>query len=428
MVSSHGGSDQPPAATREDPAFSSRQTEVTASPSGPQTVVLRHGEARRVLAGHPWIYESAIDGEQNTLKDGEVVHVTDHRRRFLGTGIWNSRSKIRVRLISRNAVGLDRQYFLRGIQSAMAARHRWLPAATSYRIVNAESDGMSGLIIDRYQDVVVLQTTARGMDDRRHIIVESITELLQPKAIFERNDIPSRRFEGLPQRTGWLLGSQPQGEVQLNGLKFQVSFESGHKTGLYLDQQINYERVARRAAGARVLDCFCFAGGFSLHAARAGALEVLGLEQSETAVQQSRDNAALNALDCRFETVNVFDWLRTETRKQNCDRTEPRFDLIILDPPSFTRNRQAVPDALRGYKEIHLRALKLLRPGGFLATFCCSHHIHATMFREVIQEAAFDAHKVLRQVTTYSQSPDHPILPAVPETEYLKGFGLEIAF
>jgi 23S rRNA (cytosine1962-C5)-methyltransferase len=217
--------------------------------------------------------------------------------------------------------------------------------------------------------------------------------------------------------------------VEMNGIKIDVDLISGHKTGYYLDQQTNYQRVAFYAKGAQVLDCFCFLGGFSLHAARSGAAAVLGLDQSADAVEAAKKNAVLNSLSsiCTFESVNVFDWLNAQTAAAPHEKVIPRYDLIILDPPSFTRNRDSVPDALRGYKEIHLRALKLLRKGGVLASFCCSHHVDAILFQQVILEAAFDAHRILRRVETFTQSADHPIIPIIPETEYLKGYAFEVA-
>jgi 23S rRNA (cytosine1962-C5)-methyltransferase len=243
----------------------------------------------------------------------------------------------------------------------------------------------------------------------------------------------SRKFEGLPDSNGVLEGELP-GElpIRLNSLTFNVDILGGHKTGYYLDQQLNYQKVADllpRGEKGNVLDCFTFLGGFALHAARAGVARVHGLDQSAEAVAAAERNARANGLDgaCSFEAVNVFDWLKSQTSAGAHEKVIPRFDAIILDPPSFTRNRAAIPDALRGYKEIHLRALKLLKRGGTLATFCCSHHIDASMFQEVILEAAYDARRLLRRVAAYTQSPDHPILPSIPETEYLKGFAFEVA-
>lgn len=259
----------------------------------------------------------------------------------------------------------------------------------------------------------------------------ALQEVAAPRAILERSDTGSRKFEGLGEATGVLAGEAP-GEVtaRLNGLKFHADLAAGHKTGLYLDQQTNYQQVAQYARGGRVLDCFSFAGGFGLHAARAEAAQVVMVDQSAEAVTLAQRNAAANGLAdrCAYETANVFDWLNAKTAPAapGAGRSDP-FDLIILDPPSFTRTRAAIPDALRGYKEIHLRALRLLKPGGVLATFCCSHHVDALMFQEAILAAAFDARVVLRRIATYSQGPDHPILPSIPETEYLKGFAFEIA-
>src|SRR5207249_746370 len=216
--------------------------------------------------------------------------------------------------------------------------------------------------------------------------------------------------------------------VELNGLKFETDLLAGHKTGLYLDQQVNYQRVADLARGGQVLDCFSFLGGFGLHAARAGAAHVHLLDQSAEALAAANRNAAANGLGekCSSECVNVFDWLRAQTSTKPHEKIVPRWDLIVLDPPSFTRNRASVPDALRGYKEIHLRSLKLLKAGGTLATFCCSHHVDAGLFQDTVLSAAYDAHRILRRVAIYTHSPDHPIIPMIPETEYLKGFAFEV--
>ncbi len=394
------------------------------------SVILAPGEADRVLAGHPWIYAGSIQRLTRPTADGEIVQVKDHRQRFLGVGFYNSKSKIQVRVLDPERVTVDENFFEQRIRSAWALRRKHLPNANSFRVVNAESDLLSGLIVDKYEEVLVLQTSSLGMDQRKPFIVAALKRIFSPKAILERNEMASRRFEGLPETQG-LLDGQIQGEVpiRINGLQFGVDLIGGHKTGYYLDQQLNYERVAQMAKGAQVLDCFTFLGGFALHAARAGAAQVFGIDQSAEAVASATRNASVNGLTdrCSFATANVFDWLKEQTRTQPHEKVVPRFDLVILDPPSFTRNRASIPDALRGYKEIHLRALKLLKTGGTLATFCCSHHIDAVTFQQVIQEAAFDARRLLRRVETYTQSPDHPILPAIPETEYLKGFAFEVA-
>ncbi|MCL5097813.1 MAG: class I SAM-dependent rRNA methyltransferase [Candidatus Omnitrophica bacterium] len=393
------------------------------------TVLLRSGEAARVIAGHPWIYRGSILRLTRPVADGEVVQVKDHRQRFLGIGFYNSKSKINVRLLSLERIPIDAGFFEQRIRQALALRQRYLPEVTSFRVVNAEADFLSGLIVDKYEDVLVVQTSALGMDQRKDMVVAALQTIFSPQAILERNDIASRKFEGLPDADGVLTG-QLTGEtsVMINGLRFEVDLAAGHKTGLYLDQQVNYMLVAELAKGAMdVLDCFCFMGGFALHAARAGAARVHGLDQSADAIGAASRNAAANGLSdrCSFEAVNVFDWLKAQTATRPHEKLIPKFDLIVLDPPSFTRSRATVPEAMRGYKEIHLRALKLLKPGGLMATFCCSHHVDAPMFQEVILAAAVDVRRTLRRVAIFSQSPDHPIIPAIPETEYLKGFAFE---
>jgi len=392
-------------------------------------VLVRPGEADRIIGGHPWIYSGSVLRLTQPAEEGALVQVKDHRQRFLGVGFYNSKSKINVRVIAPERVTVDEAFFEERIRAALALRQKHLPGATSFRVVNAESDFLSGLIVDKYEDVLVIQTSALGMDQRKTAIAAVLQKIFSPRCILERNDSAFRKFEGLADAngiiSGALTGTVP---IKLNGLTFEVDILGGHKTGLYLDQQVNYQLVAGLAKGAQVLDCFSFLGGFGLHAAKAGATHVHMLDQSAEAVAAATRNATANgvAAQCSFETVNVFDWLKANTAVNPHERVIPRFDVIILDPPSFTRSRAAVPDALRGYKEIHLRALKLLKTGGTLATFCCSHHVDAVMFQEVILAAAYDARRILRRVATYSQSPDHPIIPSIPETEYLKGFAFEV--
>jgi 23S rRNA (cytosine1962-C5)-methyltransferase len=393
------------------------------------TVLLKPGEADRIVAGHPWVYAGSVLRLTQPVADGALVQVKDHRQRFLGTGFYNSKSKINVRLLSPDRVEVNEAFFLERIQASLALRRKHMPGATSFRVVNAESDLLSGLIVDKYEDVLVLQTSSLGMDRHKAEIVAALKKLFSPRGILERNELASRKFEGLPDANGLLEGTCSEREtIRLNGLAFEVNLLGGHKTGLYLDQQANYARVAGFAKGGRVLDCFSFLGGFGLHAAAAGAAQVHLVDQSADAIQASERNAKANGVDgvCTFETANVFDWLKAATATRPNEKLIPQWDVIILDPPSFTRNRASVPDALRGYKEIHLRALKLLKPGGVLATFCCSHHVDFNLFQDSLLSAAYDAHKILRRVATYSQSPDHPIIPMIPETEYLKGMACEL--
>ena len=393
------------------------------------TVLLKPGEANRVVAGHPWVYHASVLRLTHPAADGELVQVKDHRQRFLGVGFYNSKSRINVRVLAPERIEVSQSFFEERIRAALAVRRKHLPAAGSYRVVNAESDFLSGLIVDKYEEALVLQISSLGMDCRKDQILASLQSIFSPRAIFERSDVASRKFEGLAPAQGLLFGSLAGPEtVRLNGLKFEVDLLTGHKTGLYLDQQVNYREVTRFANGAQVLDAFSFLGGFGLHAARAGAAHVHLLDQSAEAIDAARRNATANGLEtkCSFETANVFDWLKAQTAAKPHEKPVPRWDLVVLDPPSFTRNRASVPDALRGYKEIHLRALKLIKPGGTLATFCCSHHVDAGLFQDTVLAAAFDARRILRRVAIYSQAPDHPIIPMIPETEYLKGFAFEV--
>lgn len=401
-------------------------------------VVLKRGEEHRVIAGHPWIYAGAVQQVSTGATDGCVVRIVDHRGRFIGTGLYNSRSKINVRLLAFDDVQIDTSFFADRLREALALRQRYMPGAGSFRLVNAEGDFLSGLIVDKYENVLVIQTSALGMDQRQEMIVEALRSTLAPAAVIARNDIATRKLEDLPETQGLLWGDNPgEIEVSLNRLKFTVDLMAGHKTGLYLDQQVNYATVAdlvSKRPGARVLDCFCFIGGFGLHAAASGASHVHFIDQSEEAVALARRQAELNNLSarCTFEAANVFDWFKAHapkaggTEHSGREPAKGRYDVIVLDPPSFTRNRASVPDALRGYKEIHLRALRLLEPGGLLATFCCSHHVDARTFLDVILSAAFDTRRVLRRVAAFTQAPDHPIIPSIPETEYLKGYAVEV--
>jgi 23S rRNA (cytosine1962-C5)-methyltransferase len=399
------------------------------TPSLP-TVLLRPGEADRIVAGHPWIYQGSVLRLTQPATDGQLVQVKDHRQRFLGVGFYNSKSKIHVRMLAPERVSVDERFFEERIRAALTLRQKHLQGTSSFRVVNAESDFLSGLVVDKYENAVVVQTSALGMDQRKPMIMAALERIFSPRCILERNDTAFRKFEGLPDANGILAGSmEGPMPVQLNGLRFEVDILRGHKTGLYLDQQVNYQKVAELAKGAQVLDAFSFLGGFGLHAARAGAAHVHMLDQSADAIAASTRAAEANGFAdrCSFETVNVFDWLKAQTVVPPHEKVVPRYDLIVLDPPSFTRSRSTVTDALRGYKEIHLRALKLLKLGGTLATFCCSHHVDAVLFQGVILDAAYDAHRILRRVATYSQSPDHPVIPVIPETEYLKGFAFEVA-
>ncbi len=374
----------------------------------------------RIFHGHDWVYSTEVIKAFGVPTDGDEIALKSASDQFLGTAIYNSRSHIIARRFSRGRQELDAFLFRKRIEAALDYRRRHGINERLCRVVWSESDGLPGVIIDRYGDYVVLQTLTLAMDRRREIIVETVRELLQPKGIVERNDTNIRLAEGLEHRSGMLFGEPPGPfTVSIHGIECEIDLLHGQKTGLYLDQVPNYPPVAAYAQGRRVLDCFSNAGGFALACARAGAREVLAVDMNTECVAQIERNAARNQLSVEARAANVFDLLK------DFERRRETYDLIVLDPPSFTKTRGKLIEARRGYKEIHLRAFKLLAPGGILATFCCSHHVTAEFLLEVINDAAVDAHCSARILARFSQSLDHPISLGVPETEYLKGFLLE---
>lgn len=380
----------------------------------------------RIFHGHDWVYGTEVRTVFGNPKPGDVVLLKDQRDRYLGSAMYNPHSQIVARRFSRRKQDLDRDFFARRISQAIALRERWLPGEQMMRLVWSESDGLPGLIVDRYADVLVVQTLTIAMYQRLGLIRDLLGDLLQPRSIIVRNDSPMLLAEGIEPETYVAAGEQPEPFVATGrGLRFAVDLATGQKTGLYLDQMDNYQAVAQFARGRRVLDCFCNQGGFALACAKAGAASVTAVDISEDAVASVRRNAELNGVQIDAVAENAFDFLKRESDlvRQGAD---PKWDLIILDPPSFTRNKKSLQGALRGYKEIHLRAMQMLPVGGVLSTFCCSHHASSALFRQTIADAAVDGHSTLRLVATHGQSIDHPILLNIPETEYLKGFTFEM--
>jgi len=376
----------------------------------------------RVFHGHDWVHDNEVLKVTGKPEDGAVVGLKDQRDRFLGSAIYNSRSKIPARRFSRQRQDLDADFFRRRITMASEYRDKLGLDPRARREVWSESDGLPGLILDRYNDCVVLQTLTLAMDQRKDLIADAIEEILKPVCIVERNDAPVRKAEGLELHTGILRGTAPGPmEVTLAGIQFGLDLPGGQKTGLYLDQADNYALVAQHAQGQRVLDCFSNQGGFALACAKAGASHVTALDVSADACAAIEANAKRNAVRLNITETNVFDWLKSATTRGD------KYDLIILDPPSFTRDRARLNDALRGYKEIHLRAAQLLDNGGLLATFCCSHHVSDAIFLDVIADAMVDAKKTARLRASYTQRPDHPVILGLPESSYLKGHLLEMA-
>ena len=384
-------------------------------------VTLRKTRETRVRGGHPWIYASEIEKVEGAFENGDIVDVQDFRGKFIGRGFYNPQSQISLRILTRNDEPCDRAFFARRIQDAWDYR-KLACDPESCRLIYSESDFMPGLVVDKYADVLVLQSLSLGIDRIKDMIADLLMEIVKPAGIWERSDVPVRRLEGMEQTTGLLRGEVPDlVEMKENGIIFGVDVKNGQKTGFFLDQKENRAAIKPYCKDAKVLDCFCHNGSFSLHAASFGAKDVLGVDISEEALVVARENAARNGLtNVRFEAHNCFDLLRELT-----DANE-KFDLVILDPPAFTKNKAALQSALRGYKEINLRGLKLVRPGGFLVTCSCSQHVLTDMFQDMVNQAARDAKKRIRLVEYRTQGRDHPLLPQSIETKYLKCMILQV--
>jgi 23S rRNA (cytosine1962-C5)-methyltransferase len=397
----------------------------------------------RVLTGHPWVFANEVEVLLPAEHDGGVVECRDRNGRLLGTGIYNSRSQIVWRRLGRERVELDAAWLRSRLEKAIARRARehstpnvqhptsnsghpnanfQLPTTNARRLVWSESDDLPGVVVDQFGDVLVVQTQTLAMAKCETLLGGLLTELLKPAEIIFRNDAPIRRLEGLPLEVRTHSGRawEPRW-VNIDGLDYWLDLQGGQKTGFYLDQRAQHIAVAKHCSGRSVLDAFCNQGPFALHAARAGAAQVLGLDSAEDAITAARRNAERNGLRVEFAAANVFDWFNDPAREG-----EPLWDVIILDPPPFAKSKSALAGALRGYKEINLRALQRLAPGGVLATYTCSHHMHDAELRDVLAGAAADAKRKARVLEFCHQPADHPVLVTMPESEYLRGYILQV--
>jgi 23S rRNA (cytosine1962-C5)-methyltransferase len=390
----------------------------------------------RILHGHDWVFSSEALKTFGKPADGDVISLKDGKDHLIGSAIYNSKSQIVARRFSRRKQDLDLDFFKRRIAQAAEYRVRRGIDPNVCRVVWSESDGLPGVIIDRYDDFFVLQTLTLAMDMRRELIARAMVDTMGAKNIIERNDAQVRGAEGLEPRIGVLEGAAPSAPIiiEINGMrsfdsaqgKLRASFQlevdpmGAQKTGFYLDQLPNYSIVAPYAKGRQVLDCFTNQGAFALACARAGAAEVTAVEASAENIEAARRNAERNKLSANWAEKDVFQFLRT------AERSSVQYDLIVLDPPSFTKAKGGLRDALRGYRELHVRAFKLLSKDGLLATFSCSHHVSETAFAQTIADALVDARRSARKIRRFEQARDHPVLPTIPETEYFKGFLLEM--
>ena len=380
-------------------------------------VYLNKKISRRVENGHPWIFANEVNKVEGDATPGEIAEVFTHDKKFIGKGYINPQSQILCRLLTRDrSESIDESFFYNRLKAAWEYRQR-LGYTENCRLVFGEADYLPALIIDKFNDYFVLQTLALGMDRWKPAIVRALEQLFQPKGIYERNDVPVRELEGLPQQKGFLSAPfDPQILIRENGLQLHVDLENGQKTGYFLDQHDNRRAIRHIVKGADVLGAFCYTGSFETHAGHYGAKSVLGLDISENAVAQARRNAELNGLGevCRYEAVNAFDALKQWSKEGR------QYDVVMLDPPAFTKSRETIQKAITGYKEINLRGMKMVKKGGFLVTSSCTNLVQPELFLETIGMAAKDARRKLRQVTFQAQASDHPIVAGWENTNYLK--------
>jgi len=394
----------------------------------PCKVHIRKGEARAFKSGGAWIYDNEVASVEGAFENGDFVTVLDHDGWPLGNGFININSKLRVRMMTRNAEQMIDETFLeRRLRDAWEYRKRVIDTGCC-RVVFGEADFLPGLTIDKFGDVLVVESLALGMDRRKETVLRLLKEILAEdgiivRGIYERSDAKERLKEGMERVSGFL--SEPfdtNVEIVENGVRFLVDVKNGQKTGYFLDQKLNRLAMQRICRGQRVLDCFTHTGSFALNAGYAGAAEVLGVDASETGILQAEANARLNGLEDRvkFRTADVFELL------PELEAAGERYDVVILDPPAFTKSRETIKRAVKGYREINLRGMKLVKDGGYLATCSCSHFMDQELFTKTIREAAQGAHKRLRQVSFSTQAPDHPILWAAGETYYLKFYIFQV--
>ncbi len=382
-----------------------------------QIIKLKRNEEKRILNGHPWVFSNEIEDFPSHIEPGTIVDIEDYKNRFIGRGYFNPRSLISVRILTREKEEIDAVFFRKRIQAAYEYRKDIFPSAKSYRIVYSEGDFLPGLIVDKYENVIVIQSLTAGIEKQLNNISNILIDEFKPEVIVARNDTGIRELEGLELETKILYGRlSDELFIERNGLKFAIDIISGQKTGFFFDQCENYLRLANVVKDKDVLDCFCYIGGWSLHAARYGAKSVIGIDSSEKAISAAKRNASSNGLadKCSFEIADVFERLR------GLNKEGKKFDVIILDPPAFAKSRAKTASALKGYKEINLQAMQMLRPGGYLITCSCSYNISRETFLDMLINAAVDVKRPARLIEFSTQARDHPILLAIKETAYLK--------
>ncbi|MEJ0102614.1 MAG: class I SAM-dependent rRNA methyltransferase [Bacteroidota bacterium] len=386
-------------------------------------IFLKRKISHRILNGHPWIFANEVEKTEGDSIGGEIAEIFTHDKKFVGRGYINPKSQILVRLLTRNrAEDINEQFFIDRLKQCWEYRKK-IGYTENCRLVFGEADSLPQLIIDKFNDYFVIQTMALGIDVWKPAIVHAIRQVFSPKGIYERNDVPVRELEGMQQQKGFL--SDPfdtKISINENGLKFFVDVENGQKTGYFLDQRDNRRAIQHIVKDAEVLGAFTYTGTFEIHAAHYGARSVLGLDISENAVKQATQNAELNGLQhiVQFRVANAFDALKQWSKE------EKKYDVVMLDPPAFTKSRETIQKAITGYKEINLRGMKLVKPGGFLVTSSCTNLVSPELFLQIIDMAAKDARRKIRQVVFQTQSADHPVIPGIETTHYLKFLIIEV--
>lgn len=384
-------------------------------------IVLKRGKEKPILRGHPWVFSGTVLKVEGDLSPGEIGEVYSGDGRFLGMGQFNPRSQIILRLFTRKKEALDSSFFSQRLLQALALREKRLRGKTNaYRVVNGEGDFLPGLIVDRYGETLVLQCLTAGMDRLKGLILDLLIKQFRPRNIYERSDVPARKEEGLPEVKGLLYGKETAEpiEIEEHGCRFQVDVKKGQKTGFYLDQRENRFSLQKVSEGKKVLDCFCYSGGFSVHAGFKGATEITLIDSSEEALEQAKRHFILNHLEripSQMIRGDAFEVMRS---------LEPGYDLIILDPPPFAKKKGHLPGASRGYKDLNLQAFRILKKDGLLFTFSCSHHMNWDLFQKIVLSAAVDSGRRVQLLARRGHPLDHPVDLSHPEGEYLRGLVL----
>ncbi len=386
-------------------------------------IYLKLGIKKRIENNHPWVYSNEVDRIDGTYEQGDIVFIYNHKERFLGKGYINPKSLILVRILTKEInEEIDESFFRKRIETAYNYRQKIIDTK-SCRVIFGEADGIPGLIVDKFNNYLSIQTLTFGIEKYKDLIVKLLIEIIHPEGIYERNDNSVRLLEGLEEKTGFLYQKfDPVTIIEENGVKFYVDIASGQKTGSFLDQRENHAAIKSYVKDLKVLDCFTHTGGFALHAAVYGAKEVEAIDISESALNLAKKNAQLNNVENKinFVCANAFDLLKNYTNQKK------HYDVVILDPPAFTKSAKKIKNAYRGYKEINLRGMKLVKPGGILVTASCSHYMSPELFKKMLKEAANDAHKVIREIEYRTQAKDHPILWGYDESLYLKLYILQV--